>query len=153
VIEAAARAGCGPGGGTRIGAGIEGLLAHTRSRAVACLLSDFRPGGDAEAAGLSRLAARHDLVSLILHDPREESLPRAGLLRVRDPESSRTLLLDSSSARVRARYRRAWAARAALLERSLRSAGSDVLWLRTDRDPLSTLMRFFRARAARTRAA
>ena len=164
IIEAAALAAREPAGRTRIEAGIEGLLAHARARSVAILLSDFRPGSGTDvsllgAAGagrqspLSNLSRRHDLVTAILHDPREESLPRAGLIRVRDPEAARTLLVNSNSARTRARYRRAWAARAATLERSLRSVGSDVLWMRTDRDPLQTLMRFFHSRSARSRAA
>lgn len=164
IIEAAALAAREPLGGTRIEAGIDGLLAHAKTRSVAILLSDFRPGSGADltlfgaaSAGarspLSNLSRRHDLVTAILHDPREESLPRAGLIRVRDPETARTLLLNSNSARTRARYQRAWSARAANLEHNLRSAGSDVLWMRTDRDPLQTLMRFFHSRSARTRAA
>ncbi len=167
VIEAAALAAREPVGGTRIEAGIEGLLASARARSVAILLSDFRPGSGADVtflgaaspgapshlSPLSNLAQRHDLVTAILHDPREESLPRAGLVRVRDPEAARTLLVNSNSARVRASYRQAWAARAATLERSLRSVGSDVLWMRTDRDPLQTLMRFFHSRSSRSRAA
>ncbi len=165
IIEAAALAAREPAGGTWIEAGIEGLLASARARSVAILLSDFRPGSGADvtllrSAGLrsplsplSNLAKRHDLVTAILHDPREESLPRAGLVRVRDPEAARSLLVNSNSARTRARYRRAWASRAATLERSLRSVGSDVLWMRTDRDPLQTLMRFFHSRSVRSRAA
>lgn len=152
VIEAVAGASRIRDGGTRIEAGIEGLLAHAhaRSRAVAILLSDFRTGEPLDPhSGLGNLARRHDLVSMILHDPREERLPRAGLVRLRDPEGSRSVLFDTSSAAARARYRRAWAARAVRLERSLRSSGSDVLWMRTDRDPLLTLMRFFHRRAAR----
>jgi len=164
VIEAAVLSGRDAVGGTRLEAGIEGLLGLARSHAVALLLSDFRVAageagprrGDEPAllpASLPDLAKRHDLVSVVLHDPREEALPRAGLVRVRDPEASRSLLLNSGSARVRERYRRAWALRAASLERGLRTAGSDVLWLRTDRDPLRTLMAFFQRRAARKRAA
>lgn len=164
VIEAAAVAAREPAGRTRIEAGIEGLLAHARARSIAILLSDFRPGSGADLtllgpastgirSPLSSLARGHDLVTAILHDPREESLPRAGLVRVQDPEAARTLLVNSNSARTRARYRRAWAARAASLERSLRSFGSDVLWLRTDRDPLQTLTRFFHSRSARSRVA
>jgi uncharacterized protein (DUF58 family) len=153
VIEAIAGASHPSDGGTSIAAGIEGLLVQARSQAVAILLSDFRTEGIADPApGLANLARRHDLVSMILHDPAEERLPRAGLVRLRDPEGSRSLLLNTNSAKVRARYRRAWASRAAGLERSLRAEGSDVLWLRTDRDPLQTLMRFFQQRAARPRA-
>ena len=98
---------------------------------------------------LAGLSGRHELVCIILHDPREERLPRAGLVRVSDPERpGGTLLVNSNSGRTRARVRRAWAARAARLEHNLRSGGADVVWMRTDRDPLRTLMQFFSGRAA-----
>ena len=122
-------------------------------------LSDFRFAGDAEggepiSTSLARLAKRHDLVCGILHDPREEHLPRAGLIRVTDPEApERSLLLNSNARKVRAAYRRSWALRASTLEHTLRTTGGDVLWLRTDRDPLQTLMHFFHSRAARLRTA
>jgi len=159
LIESAALATRSPRGGTRLEAGIEGLIGQARTRSIAILFSDFREADDnrANTAGagrrslLSKLARRHALVSAILHDPKEEILPRAGLVRVRDPESNRRLLVNSNSARTRLRYRQAWRARATTLEHDLRAAGSDVLWLRTDRDPLQTLMRFFHTRSARAR--
>ena len=163
LIEAASLAARSPQGGTRLEAGIEGLIGQARTRSIAILLSDFRQAsgsdssmpGSAEAgrpSPLSKLAQRHALVSVILHDPREERLPRAGLVRVRDPEASRSLLVNSNSARTRLRYRQAWTAHATTLERNLRSAGSDVLWMRTDRDPLQTLTQFFHRRSANSRA-
>lgn len=147
-----------PTGGTFIAPAVDAARASLKRPGVVVLLSDFRDptllaadtsvrtAGDA----LTSLNQRHDIVSIVLYDPREESLPRAGLIRVADPESpGETWLLNSNRARSRSRYRRAWAARAAALERTLRAAGSEVVWLRSDRDPLRTLARFFRARAAR----
>ena len=96
------------------------------------------------------LTRRHDLVSIVLEDPRDLSLPPAGLVRVADPEDPRrTLALDASDPGLRARYEAASAARRAVLERRLRECGADVLRLRTDEDPLRALMRFFRRRIGR----
>jgi uncharacterized protein (DUF58 family) len=58
-------------------------------------------------------------------------------------------LLDSGRAEVRQRYRAAWLEHRAALERKLRGVGSDLLWLRGDRDPLRSLMHFFAQRASR----
>ncbi len=156
VIRSAALAAATAAGKTRLAGGIEALLAGTRQRGIAFLISDFRENsapretrlGARQAALQSvTLAHRHDLVSIVLYDPVEEGLPRVGRLRLSDPEHpGRCLLLDTDSARVRARYRRAWEERRDRLERDLRRAGSDVVWLRTDHDPLKTLMRFFHQR-------
>ncbi|MCZ6463148.1 MAG: DUF58 domain-containing protein [Proteobacteria bacterium] len=157
VVQTAGLCAGSAAGGTRLGVGIEALVARARQRSISVLLSDFRdpalldPSG---VAGLLALSRRHDVVCAVLYDPREESLPSVGLVRVEDPERpGRTQVLHTGRKRARARYRRAWAARCAALERALRSAGCDVVWMRTDRDPLRTWMHFFEQRAARSRVA
>jgi uncharacterized protein (DUF58 family) len=156
LVRSAALESGAAAGGTRIEAGCEALLARQGGRGVSVVLSDFRdpallttPG---PSARLRAVARRHELVCIALFDPREERIPPVGLVRLADPERpGRTLVLDSSSRRVRDRYRWAWAARRAALGRSLRAAGADVLWLRSDRDPLRVLVDYFRRRAARPR--
>ncbi len=159
VIATAVAAAGESHGRTDLTAAIEELCGLGRQRSVALLFSDFRTSTFSAAKAdengswvgktpFLQLSNLHDLVCVVLHDPSEEHLPRVGLIRVRDPEApERTLLLNSSSLRVRTRFRRAWAVRAATLERRLRSGGADVVWMRTDRAPLQTLMHFFQQRA------
>ncbi len=158
ALEAAERS----GGSTRLAAALDGVQACLRRRAVVLLLSDFRDdrmvdGGafvGALRAKLVALARHHEVVAAVLHDPRDEALPRVGGLRLTDPERpGGVLMLDSGSARARARYRDACERRRKKLELALRSAGADVLFLRTDRDPLGALAQFFRVRAGRYRVA
>jgi uncharacterized protein (DUF58 family) len=149
AVSAAGRA----GGATGLSAALARLPGHARLPAIVCLISDFRDPQLGEASTRSLLAAaaaRHDLVSLVLHDPREDELPDAGPVRFSDPEDPRrTTILDSGDPRVRARYRAAAAARRRGLVRRLRSVGSDVLWMRTNEEPLRALARFFRQRIGR----
>jgi uncharacterized protein (DUF58 family) len=131
---------------------------HARSRSVVIAISDFRDAGllpeedtpSSLSGELSRLSRRHDLVAAVVVDPREEELPAAGRFRVVDPERrGATFTVASSSRRLRERYRAAAAARRRRLELELRQCGVEALWLRTDRNPLHALGRFFRERAAR----
>ncbi len=149
----AARDACG--GGTDLGVALARARPHAfgRRRGLVVLLSDWRdpaslsPGSPGFAV-LAATAARHDLVSVVLHDPREDVLPNAGRLRVRDPEAPhRTVVVNSSDPRLRERLHLAAAARKRALERRLRGAGADVCWLRTDRDPAHVLRGFFARRA------
>jgi len=123
---------------------------HGRRRSMVFLLSDLRdeavrPSG-AALTELSALARRHEVIAAILHNPLEDELPDVGTLRLRDPErAGRTLVLRTGRARVRAEYRAAAARRRRALELRLHGAGAAVLWLRTDRDPLRALGRFFAA--------
>ncbi len=159
VVQTAVAAARTCDGGTSLSAAAEAVRRQTRQRAVVLLFSDFRSWSDEVAdrddersrAPLLENTGRHDLVCVVLHDPREEHLPRVGPVRIRDPEvPGRTMVLNSNSPRVRRRFRSAAAERAANLRRSLQATGADVLWMRTDRDPLQTLMRFFHDRSLRT---
>jgi uncharacterized protein (DUF58 family) len=152
LIEAAE-----PGaGGTALGPLLARVRERVTKRAIVFLLSDLRDdallAGDAEGrrlrASLAALARRHDLVAGFVVDPREQTLPPAGTLRVADPEApGRSWLLRSGSRLARARYGVAAQLREHLLERRLRADGADWLALRTDADPLRTLGRFFAQRA------
>ena len=145
-------------GGTELGSVISRLNAGIRRRAIVFVFSDFRDerfldtqAGRSELVGLAR---RHDLVAVTISDPREEEIPDVGIVRLADPEAPHRLVtLDTRSARARARYRAACARRARALERRLRADGADLLALRTDRDPLPALTRFFQAHTGRRRGA
>ena len=135
-------------------------LTLTRPRSVLVLLSDFRGDGPSGAPpGLSRgelasVTRRHEVVALVAHDPREDALPDVGSVRLCDPERrGRSVLLRSGGVHTRRLYRAACAARRRDLERELRAAGVDTLFLRSDRDPLGALARLFRERASRVRVA
>lgn len=89
--------------GTDLSAGLETLLQVVRRRSVVFFLSDFQTVGYERA--LSLAAAKHDLIPLVLHDPREEELPNVGLARFEDLETGGEVLVDTGSARVRQAFR------------------------------------------------
>ena len=123
--------------------------------------------GDSAAAGASHTAAfqntrdviqeigltnaRHDLVCVHLHDPRESSLPPAGLLTIEDAETGELLELDSGRAAVREQFASTNAERLAELDRALRHAGVDTLRLSTAEPFAHTLQSFFELRRGRRR--
>jgi uncharacterized protein (DUF58 family) len=156
LLRRLAEAAAAPAGGTDFPAALAGLGARLRRRAVVVLLSDLRAAGDPAAWParplLARLARRHDMVLAVTQDPRELELPAAGAFRAGDPEAPGPALLLRSDGRARERYREAAAARRRALERALRADGADLLWLRTDHDPLHALARFFARRPARVRS-
>jgi uncharacterized protein (DUF58 family) len=126
-------------------------------RSMVFLLTDFLHNFGAAASGRNTLQelgltnARHDLVCLHLHDPREGALPPAGLLTIEDAETGELLELDSSRAGVREQYAVTNAQRLAELDRALRRAGVDTLRFGTTEDFAPTLQRFFETRRGRRR--
>lgn len=67
------------------------------SPSVVFILSDFLAPGNYESS-LGALSKRHEVIPIVVKDPREEELPRArGFLVVRDLESQEMGLLDLAS--------------------------------------------------------
>ena len=82
-------------------------------------------------------------------DPREETLPPLGWLRVEDPETGEEVLVDSGRAVVRQGFEQRDAARRERLKSMLRGVGIDCVEVRTDRPYIEPLLRFFRMRSLR----
>jgi hypothetical protein len=118
-----------------------------KRRAVVFLLSDFFAQGYEQSLAVA--SRRHDVVAVRLRDTREEVLPAVGLVALRDLESDRPLLVDTSDRGVR----RAFAARVAERERSfsaaVRRSRVDSVDLWTDRDVVIPLAGFFHQRMRR----
>lgn len=122
-----------------------GRVLHRRS--LVFLISDYLCGDFVEA--VRRLAPRHDLVAIEVSDPRDFELAPAGLMDVRDPETGRTMVIDTSSRRVRGAYRQVALDGAARREAALRRQGVDRLALSTESEHVHGLIEFFRKREQR----
>jgi uncharacterized protein (DUF58 family) len=122
-------------------------LRRCARRALVIAISDFLT---LEPVALWRRAARrHEVVAIRLVEPREETLPSAGLLDLVDAELGSCRTVDSSARQVRAVYERAARQRQAEFRSWCASAGLTGLELSTRDDPLGPLLRFFRGRARR----
>jgi uncharacterized protein (DUF58 family) len=147
--------------GTNIPAALAFLNHVLHRRSIVFLLTDFLHsfGAAALPTGMRRdilqeiglTNARHDVVCVHLHDPRENVLPPAGLLTIEDAETGELLELDSSRALVREKFARTNADRLAELDRALRRAGVDTLSFSTAEPFAQTLQRFFETRRGRRR--
>src|SRR3954463_16789733 len=139
------------GGGKNLTSLIESIRRPQRRRGLVAVVSDFLDGsGAADPVPWERplrgLSERHQLLGIEVLDPRELELTAAGLVTFVDPETGRQLEVQTSDARVRARYAAAAAAQRAQIARSLRHAGAAHLQLRTDREWISDVVRFVVAR-------
>jgi len=146
--------------GTSIPAALAFLNHVLHRRSIVFLLTDFLHGF---GAGAGRLAgrdtlqeiglsnARHDLVCVHLHDPRESFLPPAGLLTVEDAETGELIEIDSSRVAVRERFAHTNRERLAELDRALRRAGVDTLSFSTAEPFAPALQHFFETRRGRRR--
>jgi uncharacterized protein (DUF58 family) len=126
-----------------------------KRRSVLFLISDFCLPGDFQA-GMNGLQPklrignrRHDLIGMIVSDPREYELPDVGWLTIEDAEDGRQVELNTSDPAIRDRYREMAAEQQKDLLKGIRIAGIDVLSLSTGQAYLPALLNFFGARKRR----
>jgi uncharacterized protein (DUF58 family) len=137
------------GSGTDLKIALETLYSVARRRSVAFVLSDFYASGYERA--LSLAAARHDVIPVLLSDPRDDELPDVGLATFEDLETGESILVDTSSARVRAHYAHQMRAQRKDQVKLFRKLGLDHVVVRTDQPYVKPLRDLFARRARRAR--
>jgi uncharacterized protein (DUF58 family) len=135
------------GRGTDIPAALEHLAHVTKRRTVVFLLSDFLDPGWRTALAVA--GRRHDVIAVVLEDPRELELPDVGLVELEEAETGERYVVDTGSRRVREAFARRTAEARVERDRALRSADVDTIVVRTDRAYTEPLLRFFRMRERR----
>jgi uncharacterized protein (DUF58 family) len=135
--------------GTDLAAGLEYLGRISRRRAIAFLISDFVAHGYEHALKVAH--QRHDVVPVVVVDPREQELPGMGMVWFEDLETGVVLPVDTSSRRVREQYRLAVARQRAARESMFKRMRMDHVTVRTDRPYVKALVDFFAQRAKRLR--
>lgn len=135
------------GKGTDISMALEYLNKVTKRRAITFLISDFFAKDFKKR--LSVANKRHDVIAITITDPRETDMPDVGMVRLNDAETGCERIIDTSSKSFRRRYRESSEEKFKLRKELLRSAGTDVIDVRTDTPYTKELIRFFRMRRKR----
>ncbi len=134
---------------TDIAHAMEFLLSVSKRRTICFVVSDFLDEGYERA--LRAANRRHDVIAVLITDPRELQLPSVGLVALQDAETRQTRLFDTSSRAFRREFELMAQQRIQNLERSLRSSGIDFIHIDTGQSIVEPLVRFFRMRGARGR--
>jgi len=137
------------GHGTDVAMALDYLNRVTHRRCVTILLSDLYDEELERPLAVAR--KRHDLISVILEDPRELELPDVGLITLEDPESNQRVIVDTGDRRLREAFEQRSLASVANRDRMLRSLGVDAVRLSTGRAYARDLHLFFRNRERRRR--
>jgi uncharacterized protein (DUF58 family) len=144
------------GRGTDLAQALDTLTRLSKRRSVAFLISDFFTGeGSARVAferALALASAKHDVIAIEIVDPRDDELPDVGLATLEDLETGEEVLVDTSSARVRAAYAHAAKQRREATRSAFRKLGVDHVIVRTDGSYVVPIRDLFARRARRARS-
>ncbi|MEI7900471.1 MAG: DUF58 domain-containing protein [bacterium] len=131
--------------GTDITAALRFLNNVQKRKAVVFLVSDFQDTGYEKELRVT--ARHHDVIACPISDPCESALPDVGLIELQDPESGELLLVDTSSANVRAAFQSQASLMSEQLMRFLKRTGIDSIVLSTDTPYIDDVRALFHRRA------
>ena len=135
------------GTGTDIPLALDYLANVVRRHAVVFLVSDFQTSGYDRALAIAN--RRYDLIAVDVSDPREQELPRVGLVELEDAETGERISVDAGDRKFAERFAQEMERVRAEKEQGFRRLGVDRIEVSTDRPYVEPLERFFRMRARR----
>lgn len=130
---------------TNLNVGLEFLSRVQRKRCIVFMMSDWTEVGNLKDT-LSFCARRHDLIALRLYDPAMLELPNVGLLQIRDAETGQSILINSSSAKVRKQHALWWISQQKELDELFVREHIDYTSIATHKDYIRPLQKLFNNR-------
>ena len=137
------------GARTNLHAALEALVRTSRRRSVAFVISDFYDTGYERALALA--SAKHDVVPVVLVDPRDFELPDVGLATFEDLESGESVIVDTGDARVRTWYAQSMKRIGSARRGAFHKLGLDSVEIETGGSFVRPLRDLFARRARRIR--
>ncbi len=124
-----------------------------RKKAVSFLISDFISPDtrDNDLKQLRLASGKHELIGVMLSDPKEFELPMGGMICAKDLESGEIFYYDASDDTTRQAFRKEKRKDYEQSLNLLRSADVDCIEVSTDTDAADALSRYFRIRERRKR--
>lgn len=135
------------GKGTNLKASLEYLLKAIKKRSIVFLISDFNDNGYEKV--IKSMARKHDFVSIILSDRREEVMPNIGMLELTDGETGERIVIDTSDKNFREWYAGNSFVFNKEIQQLFRVSKIDNINVRTGESYILPLVKFFKQRASR----
>jgi len=137
--------------GTDISLALRTINQLVKRRAIVFLISDFLAASQEYAPDLQITGRRHDVIAVVLSDPREQNWANVGLVGLRDAETGNVAWIDTASPEWRKQFHQQARRFQAIRDQALVRAGVDRIDVPVDADYVDALLRFFRQRAQRIR--
>ncbi len=127
--------------GTDIDIAIKFFNNTTRQKSISFILSDFLA---AEYKNdLNVIGKKHDVIGIKVYDKMDMQLPEVGMLQLKDAETGKVKFVDTDNALVRYNYQQNFFAQTDITSNIFKSAGAELLNVRTDEDYVKILQQFF----------
>jgi uncharacterized protein (DUF58 family) len=121
---------------------------HTiKKKSIAFLISDFMDSGYDKI--LNIVGRKHDLIGVVLQDPRERELPESGIVKFRDAETEGIRYIDTSSKEVQLGFNENLKKSESHRKDLFIKSGLDSIEIDTSKSYVKPLVNFFKIRERR----
>ena len=134
---------------TNIAGAMQFLMSVTSRKSICFVISDFLGDGYLEA--MQSANRKHDVIAVLVTDPKELEFPSVGLVNLEDAETGRVVQCDAGSKTFRDHVAAAAEKRVEDLRRSFGRSGIDFIHIDAQGDVVDPLVKFFRMRQRRMR--
>ena len=139
---------CQPmGNGTDLKKAIDHLNRTNKRRTVVFLISDFFDAGFEKT--LKVASRKHDIIPVVVGDPRESEMPNVGLVRLQDAETGEVTTLDTASRKNRELFAKLQRQQSQDRDAMFRRLKLEPIHVTTGQDPVDALRRYFHKRETR----
>ena len=130
---------------TNIKKAIEYIYRLTKKRSIIFVISDFDDDSDF-IDPLKLLAKRHDVVAIRVMDNAEIFIPQVGLVYFKDPETGKSIAINTNDRKFISKYINAVKREDDRLKEMFKKNAIDFLDLKTDQNYVKELLKFFKYR-------
>ena len=138
------------GKSTDIGAALDFFNKVQKKRSIVFLVSDLQDRNWQQPLQIAN--RRHDIIAVSTDDIAETFLPNVGLMRIMNPETGESQVIDTSSKRVRKAWSQLAKERLIAVDQTLRRCKVDLLRVKTGEPFANALGNFFKRREAKRSA-
>ncbi|HPY96881.1 MAG TPA: DUF58 domain-containing protein, partial [Candidatus Cloacimonadota bacterium] len=126
---------------------IEFVWKIAKKKSIVFIISDFFDTGYEHS--LKILSKKHDVVAFRIIDPTEIELPDAGIIHMQDPETGKTITINSSSNQFRDSFQKYISQQNNEIEKRFKRMKIDFLTIKTNEEYIKNLIKFFKNRVKR----
>lgn len=132
---------------TNIPQALEYLNKVTTRKTITFIISDFYAENFKKPLTIAN--KRHDIIAITLTDPVELNLPQIGILKLEDPETGKSFLIDTSNSKFKEFYNKNAQEKFEERKKIFQSINIDHVDIYTHIPYISTLVKFFKTRERR----
>lgn len=130
---------------TSLKAGLEYMNNIMKKKCIVFLISDFMDDG--YETSLKAISRRHDVIPIIIEDPKEIELPQAGLITLEDEETGHLIHVNSNSKHFRETFKNLNIVRQNERDRLFKKLSLTAIHVKTDEPYIEPLLRYFKTRS------